>query len=536
MSHVATAPHECEGNLIFTANGLNPYWTIADMLINRFDGDGEITTELDEEQWTISLTYQKGGIAPRSHDDVSGDRLYEYRIHADGRGERKASFLIQPRFTEMYNYETGERIETPFDHIDAKEGVNVRFSGSNLDPDEYQRLLPQFAQALAQAAGTYLDPNYLAGAPHEMSNITTYERYVRLRRSMSPKVVGETGIMHRLFHLCAQENGSRVEYKADNQEIVGYNHRVVLPKQDVQRLFGHHQAGKQLKHYHPKHVRGADESDPLYHPKVGVLAKKSLSSGAFDWSERRELRHEIDELLINALHWSDVPTQADPTTFVADEHFAVTDAADPVSRHSDPTPEMEANQEALLVTALRDLTDSDIELLESLVTDGGTKHTTDIEDETGRGLSTIYRSLKRLRGLVENDNGEVSFSSKKIEQEIAGIVERTEQHIENAANRVGALYNLDVRQSASSAWDKWCQKYAARVVDETRRGNPVVRIDTMLSKLKSTSAPRIQDVLAKALKAWHKDGRDVTALRNGLVRWTDRNGDQREWRVRTALD
>ncbi|MFP8888322.1 hypothetical protein ACLI4U_00935 [Natrialbaceae archaeon A-CW2] len=83
MSHVATAPHECEGNLIFTENGLSPYWIVGKLLTSGFGGySGEIETEIDGEEWTLTLTYQKSGIAPRLEDSIGGDRLYEFRIGA----------------------------------------------------------------------------------------------------------------------------------------------------------------------------------------------------------------------------------------------------------------------------------------------------------------------------------------------------------------------------------------------------------------------------------------------------------------------
>jgi hypothetical protein len=146
VSHIATAPHECEGNLIFTEHGLNPYWVVSKLLFDGFDGySGEIETDLAGSTWTINLKYQKGGIAPRPDDPVDVDRLYEFRIglYEEGESERKANYLIQPRFTGMQHYETGERISSPFDHANNAEGVNVHFSGSNFEPKEYYQLLPQ---------------------------------------------------------------------------------------------------------------------------------------------------------------------------------------------------------------------------------------------------------------------------------------------------------------------------------------------------------------------------------------------------------
>ncbi len=528
VSHIATAPHECEGNLIFTEHGLSPYWVVSKLLFDGFDGySGEIETALAGSTWTVNLKYQKGGIAPRPDDPVDVDRLYEFRIglYEEGESQRKANYLIQPRFTGMKHYETGDRISSPFDHASNAEGVNIHFSGSNFEPKEYYQLLPQVLSVLANEGGMRVNSDYFATQPHEMSNITTFERYVRLRRSMSPKVVGQSGIMQRYLHLCATEEGSRFEYKVDNEEIVGKNHRAVLPKQDAKRLISGHQYGKQVKHYHPKHVRKKDETDPLFHPKIGVLVKKSLNNGnAIKWAQKEELRREIEEALINTLYWADVPTRADPTTFVPDHHFAVKPAQSPVSFEQDPTPEMEAQQEALLVTQMRDLCDSDVAVLETLVTDGGKQHPEGIAETTEYGVSTIYRALDRLDGLIRNENATVTFATKKIEQEIAAIVEKTEHHIENAAGRVASLLGMEARQASSSAWQQWCNKYAAKVSRDDETGELTLRIDTMLSRLKSTSCPRLDDVLHEAIKAWRRVGRDPLELRGANLEWRSSGG------------
>ena len=520
MSHVAPAPHECEGNLIYTGNGLSPYWTVSRLLTSGFGGySGEIETELDGETWTLSLTYQQSGLAPRAEDDVGGDRLYEFRLAAQGRGERKINYLIQPRFANMRHFETNDRISTPFDHVGANEGINVRFSESNVDPDAVPALLPKFLQELSLEGEVRINPEYFTGPVHEMSNITTYERYLRLHRNWSEKLVGRAGVMQRLMHLCATEKDSKFEYRVDNQDIVGYNHRVILPKKDAQRLISGHRYGKQIKHYHPKHVRTNDEGDPLYHPKIGVLMKKSLTDHAVDWSDRKELQRELDETLINLLKWSDIPTKPDHTTYVPDSHFEIREAEKPVSLHSDPTPEMEANQEVLLVTVLRDLRESDEEVLETLVTDGGEQHPRKLANQTSFSVSTVYRSLQRLEGVVRNDGASVSITSKKLEQEITAIFESTEHQITNAVDRAAKMYDLDVRRDESSAWERWCVKYAAEITETTEDGDRTIRIDTILSELKSTPHPRVQDVLHEAVEAWRKEQRDPLDLQEATVKW-----------------
>ena len=406
----------------------------------------------------------------------------------------------------MRHYETGDSISSPFDYIDEDEGINVQFSGPNLEPEVYAELLPRLLAELAGEADTPVNPDYFTGRPHEMSNIMTFERYVRIRRTMSPKLVGQAGIMQRLLHHCADKIGSRFDYRVDNEKIVGKNHRAVLPKQDAIRLVTGHQYGKQIKHYHPKHVRKEDETDPLYHPKVGVLVKKSLNdSNAIKWAKKDELLREIEETLINVLYWGDVPVRADQTTYIPDDHFSARPAEESVSIEQDSTPEMEAKQKALLVTQLRDLCESDYAILETLIQDGTSQHPGAIAEKTEYGISTIYRALDRLQGLIENDNGSVTFTTKKIEQEIAGIVDSTERQIESAADRVANLFGMETRQAASSSWQKWCNKYAAKYLEHGDHDEPVLRVDMVLSRLKSSPQPQLDIASTDRGSNWNAD-------------------------------
>ncbi|SNZ06445.1 hypothetical protein SAMN06269185_1173 [Natronoarchaeum philippinense] len=538
MSHVRTSPHELEGNFNFFEHGLGPYWAVSKLLFDGFDGDSDVLdAEIGGEEWTVELRYQKGGIAPRPEDSDGIERLYEFRIGMSGRGERKINFHVRPRFAGMEHYESGDEITSPCDHDQyANEATNVRFSGSNIEPDSYPVLLRKAVQALAEAAEIRVNPNYFVQL-HETSNITSYERYVRVRRTMAKKYVRSTGAMRRILELLAQMEGSDTVYKpgnsGPNEDIVGYNHRLVLPKADARELIPMHTRGKQLKHYHPQYVNG-DEENPLHHPKIGVLLKKSLNkSRAFAWSERDGLRQEIDETLINTLRWSGIPIGADSTTFVADDHFNATAADESVEFYEDPTPEIEAQQEALLVTTLREMTDADVDVLEALVSDGSGQHPQELANNAERGISTLYRALDRLDGLVHNDNASVEFVSRKIEQEIAGIVDSTEHRIENAADRAAKLMNVNARQAASSAFQKWMQKYTASFEFDEDRGERTVRIDTLLGELKSSSFPYIADVIDAAKTAWVKDGRDPRDLREAWVEWLNADGDRRRSKLST---
>jgi hypothetical protein len=531
---VQTAPHEVEGNLVFVEHGLSPYWTIGRLLHREFDGySGEVEVTVDGEEWQVELTYQQGGIAPRPDDPLEADRLYEYRINASGRDRRKVSFLVQPRFESMEHHETGESISTPFDRDGPDEGVNVSFSGSNIEPDDYLGLLWEFVQALAGEADTRISSSYFV-APHDWSNLTTYERYVRVQRSTAKKYIRNDGVMRRIADLCSDQKGAKFEYKVDNQDVVGYNHRLVLSSQDAGRLAPTHSLGKQLKHYHPKHARKEDDEDPLYHPKIGCLVKKSLNQSAFAWDERHAVREEIDEALLNTLRWSGISVSPSGTTFVPDDHFDARETdADP-TLYDDPTPEIEAEQEALVVTALREMTDADLDVIERLVSEGEGQHYQEVADGAGRAVSTLYRCLDRMRGIVDSDGGELRFGSRKIAQEIQALVESTEHHLRSAADRAAQLVTMDQRRAESSAFQRWLNEYAVEVMQSKSEGRVRVRIDTVLSDLKSDHYPTVTEALREGYSAWVRDGHDAAEFMDVLVQWSNR-GASKTSKVRAIL-
>ncbi len=147
----------------------------------------------------------------------------------------------------------------------------------------------------------------------------------------------------------------------------------------------------------------------------------------------------------------------DPTTYVEDDHFTPVESDQEVARFEDPTPEIEARQDALLVTTLRELSGSASEVVESLATDGG-QHYTELAENTETSASTIYRALRQLDALARNDDGNVDLASEKLRQEIVGIVERTDDHLRSAADRACKLVNLETRQAADSALQQWMKR------------------------------------------------------------------------------
>ncbi len=529
MVQVCPQTHEVEAYLNYAPvedgdepidwDGLDPYWALNSLLIHEADGYHEVEAEIDGEPVTITLGYSKSGIAPAPEHDVDGDRLYELELNVKGHGERKCHYNVSPRFPMMRHHETGDSIDTPFDHLDPDAGVSVHAQASNLYIDEIPQLFPRALFEVADDLDTGIYHGYF-DQPFS-GRVTAIERYVRIIRSMNEKLIGTGGVLDRLSMLLSDANGTKGEYKWDNEDVRGHHHVVRHGTEGAKQLVSRHRFGGQIKSYLPQHPEEFSENDPLYHPKVGTKFVAGRSrTGAVDWEERHEIIDELDERLLSVLSWADVPTEAGGTTYVADDHFAAEPADDSVPLHSDPLPQLEENQEHLLVTCLRDMTDSDEEIVGEIATDGG-MHVRDLADQTDLSLSTVYRCLDRMEGVITSDNGHVRFVSERLRREVRSIVESVESMVESAADRVAEIVDFDVRQSASSAFDRWMAKYQAEFEPPKGDGDrPTVRIDTVLSELKSTNAPLVEDAIDEMLTAWRRDGRDVKMLLDAIVQVT----------------
>ena len=513
------APVESDSTEVIDYDGLDPYWALSSLILDEFDGFRELQdVEINGEQWDIRVNYKRSGFQPRPQDDVGGDRLYEFQINAKGRGERKVDYRVSPRFEDMRKSD-GEKTSTPFDHTDPDEGISIHCQSSNIRFDEIPSLLPRFIFELADAAGMGLYHGYFE-APFD-GRVSAVERYIRLTRSMNEKVIASGGVLDRLSMHLSDVDGTKGQYKWDNEKVRGHHHVLRHGSASARQMCSHHRLGGQVKSYLPEHPDHFESGDPLYHPKIGTKYVAGRTQGsAVAWEDRDEIRDELDERLLSILTWADVPTEPGGTTYVADDHFKARRAAGHVPVHENPLPRLEAGQDHILMTVLRDMTDSDSEIAETLATDGG-HQARELADATGYSLSTIYRSLQRLDGVIDSDNGYVEYVSEKLRQEVREIVETVESGIESAAKRAARIVDMDVRQKTSSAFDRWLAKYGAEFVPPAENGRtdttPVVRIDTVLSTIKSSTNPMLSAVLDEMLRAWKNDGRDPSTLKNALV-------------------
>ena len=501
--HVEPHVHEAKAYLHFRDHGLSPYWTLRNLVIHELDGHGNVEAEIGGKTYEIDIAYSDSGIAPRESDAVEREVLRDWELHVEGPGtEEKCHYQIRARFDDMTNPD-GEEVSLPWE---GGEGLDVFAQPTNIPLDDITHLLRESIDALAESVDMSINMSYLR-TPRPSSKITTVEYYVRIARDHARKLVNVDGILHRIMYLLSPEEGTKWSYKGDNTDIVGYRHAMELPPEAVEKL-GPYSAGVRAKTYHPKHVRDEEtEDDPLSSPKYGIAFHKSIDGETRPFDKRDELRREIEELLINTMEWAGIDTEPDPLVFVSDDHFSVDPSPVEIDVTSDPTPELEADQQSLLMRVLGEVSPAGRDLTRELVTDGGEAHYRDLANQTDTSVSTIYRVLDELKGVVESDRGMVKFTSHKIREEIVGMVNRLDELKESTAERVAELANVDLRSRADSALEKWAAKYGAELVDMDGEGG-TIRFDTLLSELRSVAEPNVERVLQEGIDAWTSTGRN----------------------------
>ncbi|MDS0475268.1 DNA-binding protein [Natrinema sp. 1APR25-10V2] len=526
MSQVETTPHEIEGRWKWPDWGRGPYDALSSVMLGPpFEGYLELDIEVDGEPWHLEVRYSKSGFAPRLSDGINAERLYEWDIVGRGRGERKASFNLSPRFPNMRHWESGERLQLPWENqVGEVDGVDVEFHTSNIEPDRGLELMPEFFAAVFDHAGERVHPEYFRADPHEASRMWAYERYVRIRREWAEKL-SSAGVFQKVAHYLSDLEGVKAELHIDNREIVNHQNRLFLNPTSAGELLPGHTYGRKFEIYQLKDPDAVSKNHPSYHPKVEVLVNKSMNDGeAWAWADRHEVTEQIEETLLNALHWEDIPLGPDGNgVYIADDHFDAVARDDQVELYEDPTPRLEAKTDHLLMTTLRDMGETARDVTETVATDGGS--TVDgLADQLGKHPATIYRAINDLGEVLELDQGDVSFRARKYREELRALVESAEYAIESYADRMQHLMGLADHVAESSPFQEWLAKNGANLSFDDQGEPRRMRIDTILSRLKSDSFENVQTIAAEALEKWSKSGNDPTVLRGVELTWQTPGG------------
>ncbi|TYT61795.1 DUF7845 domain-containing protein [Natrialba swarupiae] len=526
MSQVETTPHEVEGRWKWPDWGRGPYDALSSVMLGPpFEGHLELSTEVDGEPWQLQVSYSKSGFAPRLSDGINAERLYEWDIVGRGRGEKKASFNLSPRFPNMRHWETGEPVNLPWEkQIGDVEGVDVEYHTSNIEPDRGLELLPEFFAAIFEHADERVHSEYFRTEPHEASRMWAYERYVRITRNWAEKL-SSAGVLQKVTHYLSDQEGVKAELHINNTEVTNHQNRLFLDPASAGKLLPGHTYGRKFEIYQLRDPDAVSKDHPSYHPKIEVLVNKSMNDGeAWAWADRHDVTEQIEETLLNALHWEDIPLGPDGNgVYVADDHFDAVARDDRVELYEDPTPRLEAKTDHLLMTTLRDMGDTARDVTETVATDGGAT-VDDLADELGKHPATIYRAIEDLDEILELDQGDVSFRVRKYRDELRALVESAEFALESFADRIQHVMGLADHIAESSPFQQWLAENGAEI-DFDGDGEPKrVRIDTILSQLKYGSFENVQTIATEALEKWRKSGNDPALLRRAYLTWKTPGG------------
>lgn len=495
ISAIQPAPHEFGGNLIFTADGLTPYHRL-DEIVRDADGSDSSIIELDGDHYELELSHQESGLAKPTSGDIGVGMapVREFRINfeavGDGVSERSGTFLVSPRWPDMQS--KGDS-PTPA-NLDIT-GVNIRINGSNIPIDVYPQLLREAADAFGMNPGYFADSRI-----HHYSNIFQYERYVRISRDKSKALIGRGGPLEQIFEYIKTEADFR-ELREDNRDIHGYHHRVKFDSDGANRLISGHKIGKKIKHYHPEHPRDSPDS-PLYHPKVGVSLQHNLTSETVRWSDRDNLKTELDELLLNLISWSGLSTRSGDT-YVSDDYFTATESIHNIRLIENPLPEIKRKQETTVVdglTANPDLQESDREVLD-LLTDGGPRHMDELAGEADCSKRTIYRVLDRLSEIFSNETGMVGFASDYIRRTVRTTIDEAKDALTSGEQSGGDV----------SPFRKWANAHGVEV--DTEDGRLVLRFGRV------PDSEDMRQILNEGWRAWRDSGNKPARYRVGKAVW-----------------
>lgn len=490
---IKPAPHEFGGHLIYASHGLSPYYAM-DSRIKEGGGSVSANIRIDGEPWSVTLSYQDSSLLPWDAEQYELDTVKQFKLSfrmQDEVGKRGGVAQIAPRWPDQKSEAGCDDPSTPGDLV----GIDAHVQGSNIELEEYPKLLQRAFEALD------LNVSYVTD-PHEYSSIYKFERYLRIERDATERIICSGGAIERVFEAASNEGKFR-ELREDDGKIEGYHHRVGTDSRAAADLIDGHHLAKRVKHYHPEHPR-KDPSDPLYHPKLGArLFKKQNADGSVKWSSRNSLERELDESVLNIAHWAGL--RVDPAgPFVTDEYFGATECSDRRSIVDDPTPEIRREQDAVVAGHMMSMTESDQDAME-VMADGGVPTVEELAAEAGWSKRTIYRVLDRLDDVLSLQNGDVRFLSEHLEQRVRDSIGAAKRAVDHDTD------------AGESSWSRWRNRFGVDVDD--RGARLVMRFGRVGDALD------LREALKDGLRAWRKAGRDPAAYRKAQIEF-ERDGFQ----------
>ncbi|MFD1641452.1 winged helix-turn-helix domain-containing protein [Halohasta litorea] len=463
---VQCAPHEGDLHLVFAEHGLGPYFAM-DRIRKDHDGwqtEGKPTRSIqfDGDRWALCYDYDTDNpLDPWNHEEyrlqtvpefrfyfVAKDSLYNGNQADQSRRVRGGTITVRPRWPNLTA--NGE----PVRGVPNLGGpyIDVQIQASNIRHDLYHQL------ALEVITAFDVNPKYLQ-SPHEVSNWNDAAVYVRIDRSQSGPVYAADGPIARTHQLLEGDREGYREHKEDHRKLPGYYVSTQISDRRSHDLIKGHTLGKEIKHYYSQYPENREPDDPLYHPKLEVSFQTKITEETVYWDDTDDMVRELEETLLNTLDWAELPI-CGGEPFFPDPYFTAEDGQQRSRKLVDcPLPEIEDAQEAAVMSLWGTTTQSDKEVIEYLLTDGGEVSPAKAAEETDYSYRTIREVVDRCESVLRHTYGKIEIASKHQREMLLSRVRAAEEGFREAVEDAVLTAAEAATGRSRSKWSEARRKY-----------------------------------------------------------------------------
>ncbi|WP_323190746.1 hypothetical protein [Halostella sp. PRR32] len=469
--------HELGAHVLFADedHGLSPFFAVAnafdDVINQRVD-----LFEFDDEDWTFwykddgpesdssGCKYWEGKIAARLEDSFEANNEYQIKVVQEDDVERRyANFQFRPSLPDPMHVDTGDPIQSLPD--DLPEGVRVQVDSANLDPDEVLELLRTVAEHLDVNTDYFGDDQI-----HPWSRCYNLAQYVRTKREISEeKITNVDGLLDQLARF-GRQSGGRGEYVWDNVEIQGHRNAVAMDEMTWEKLMAGRtrEIATLIKSYHMQDPNKVPQR-VTDHPKLEVQYSTEYSErGTIPWTAEedgvfdvRDLQRELDENLVNALHWAGLDTRANPDHYVPDQYWDVTEDEREVALHECPFDALEEIEGDIATQHFNrpDATDAERDVLRAFA-DGGMLTYEEAAVRSDTSTSTVSRAVQRFESVLAKMGSKVGLEDDVVRtkvQQLFESVERAVKYVDRSLSDV--VDEMDVLKTEDTPFARWMRKY-----------------------------------------------------------------------------
>lgn len=480
---VMPAPHE--GDIRFTIGqhpskisyGLKPYYAMHQLMTDwtdwKTDGKPTETTEFNGEEWALCFDYDESGLDTWENPEFQIENVREFRFYfvskdsptyRDKRADKDprvkgGTITVRPRWPDMTS--DGQSVSVP----DYGGGyIDCQIQAANIPHTDYLDLLTRVMTSFG------ISSRYFSH-PHPDSHVGDLAYYVRLERGESGPLFAADGPIARSHSLLESDREGYRKHVENHTKIPGYYVTTTLTDSRARELINGHELGKELKHYYPNHPDEFEPNEPEYHPKFEVSYQSSRTEQTLRWNQVERAREELIESLLNAVEWAGISCNPNNEIWVENDPYW---NVEPIRERLScgfvncPLPEIESEQEHRVMRLWGSMNQSDREVVDLLLSDGGDVSPTDAAEETGYSYRTIRKVIERLDGLIRHGYDSMGLESKKIRDE---LLKRTKAAAGKFKSEIESV-TMDVADAVAdhtgTRWGRIRRKYAVSV---DRNGN-----------------------------------------------------------------